>query len=241
MGTGGSFFMFEILKSPMRNYFRLRVHNLNSDEFRHLKLLLYWPAFGILFYLAEQVIPLEACHEVYCRLDDYIPFVEYFVIPYVFWYVYLIGMHVYTLLYDVDAFRRLMKFIMITYTITLVIYILWPNCQMLRPSVFERDNLFTRFMEGFYTFDTNTNVCPSLHVAGSLAVCFTSWHCRGLNDTSSFSGKIIRHSFNIAAILISVSTVFLKQHSVIDIAAAVVLCVPAYWYCFRRKSDKYNE
>ena len=150
-------------------------------------------------------------------------------------------MHVYTLLYDVDAFRKLMKFIMITYTITLVIYILWPNCQMLRPSVFERDNLFTRFMEGFYTFDTNTNVCPSLHVAGSLAVCFTSGHCRGLNDTSSLSGKIIRHSFNIAAILISVSTVFLKQHSVIDIAAAVVLCVPAYWYCFRRKSGKYNE
>ena len=71
--------MFEILKRPMRNYFRLRLHNLNSDEFNHLKLLLYWPAFGILFYLAEQVIPLEACHEVYCRLDDYIPFCEYFV------------------------------------------------------------------------------------------------------------------------------------------------------------------
>jgi len=227
--------MFEILKNPVRDYSCLRIHNLNSDEFRHLWLLVYWPVFGILFRLAELVIPLEACHEVYCSLDDYIPFVEYFVIPYVFWYFYLIGIHIYTLLYDMDAFRRLMKFIMITYTAALAVYLLWPNCQMLRPETFERDNLFTRFMADFYQFDTNTNVCPSLHVVGSLAVCFTSWHSRGLNDRSGLSGKIIHQCFNISAILISISTVFLKQHSVIDIMAALTLCIPAYWYCFRRK------
>lgn len=227
--------MLEILRRPVRDYFQLRVHNLNSDEFRHLKLLLYWPAFGFLFWLAERMIPLEACHVVSCRLDDCIPFVEYFVIPYVFWYVYLIGMHVYTLLYDVDVFRKLMKFIMITYTVTLVIYLLWPSCQMLRPSAFERDNVFTQFMADFYKFDTNTNVCPSLHVVGSLAVCFTSWHCRGL------SGKICRTGFNMAAILISVSTVFLKQHSVIDVFAAAAICIPAYWYCFRMNHMKQQK
>jgi len=70
--------MFEILKNPVRDYSCLRIHNLNSDEFRHLWLLVYWPVFGILFRLAELVIPLEACHEVYCSLDDYIPFVEIF-------------------------------------------------------------------------------------------------------------------------------------------------------------------
>ena len=219
--------MFEILKHPVRDYLRLRAHNLNSEEFRHLWLLAFWPVFGGLFWLVEVSIPLEACHEVYCRLDDYIPFVEYFVIPYLLWYVYLIGIHVYTLLYDVDSFRKLMKFVIITYSVTLLIYLIWPNCQMLRPEVFPRDNVFTNVIAGLYAADTNTNVCPSLHVVGSLAVCFTSWHCRGLH------GKICRTGFNVAAILISVSTVFMKQHSIIDILAAVALCVPMYWYCFR--------
>lgn len=232
--------MFEILRHPVRDYLRLRLHNLNSEEFKHLWLLVYWPAFGILFGMAEKMIPLEACHVVYCSLDDRIPFLEIFVLPYVFWYVYLIGMHIYTLLYDVDAFRKMMKFIMITYTAALVIYIIWPNCQMLRPDTFERDNVLTRFMADFYKFDTNTNVCPSLHVVGSLSVCFTSWNCRGLSDTSDFYGKIRRHAFNVSAILISVSTVFLKQHSVIDIVAALAICVPAYWYCFKRV-DRGND
>ena len=51
-----------------------------------------------------------------------------------------------------------MKFIMVSYSVAMLIYILFPNCQELRPLAFERDNIFTRFLEGFYQFDTNTNV-----------------------------------------------------------------------------------
>ena len=47
--------------------------------------------------------------------------------------------------------------------------------------VFERDNLFTKFLEGFYQFDTNTNVCPSIHVIGSVAVMICGWNCKSLN------------------------------------------------------------
>ena len=102
----------------------------------------------------ERLWVRETYYPISCSLDNLIPFCEFFLIPYLFWFVFLVGIHIYTLLYDVESFRRLMKFIMLTYSTAMVIYILFPNCQELRPVVFERDNIFTQFLEGFYQFDT---------------------------------------------------------------------------------------
>lgn len=112
-----------------------------------------------------------------------------------------------------------MKFIMASYSAAMLIYILFPNCQELRPLTFERDNIFTRFLAGFYQFDTNTNVCPSIHVIGSVAVMLAAW------NSKHFSKPGWRIIFCAAAFLISISTVFLKQHSLLDIFAAIPICV----------------
>ena len=108
-------------------------------------------------------------------------FVNIFLFPYLLWFVFLIGIQIYTLLYDTESFIKFMKFIMVSYSLAVIIYMLFPNCQELRPVVFERDNLFTKFLEGFYQFDTNTNVCPSIHVIGSVAVMICGWNCKSLN------------------------------------------------------------
>ena len=213
--------------SPVVDYRKLRLSNLNSDQFRHLKLLLYWPIYCLLFMFVERFYQVDSYYAMYCPLDDLIPFEEIFVIPYMFWFVFLVGIHIYTLLYDVDAFRKLMYFIITTYSLTIVIYLLFPTCQNLRPVSFERDNVLTRFMAGFYQFDTNTNVCPSIHVIGSLAVLFTAWNCKKLQHPA---WKI---SFAVTAFLISISTVFLKQHSILDVFAALIVSFIAYPLCFK--------
>lgn len=194
-----------------------------------MKLLLYWPLFGLLFMFVEHLYPVTEYYPMHCSLDDKIPFLEIFVIPYVFWFVYIIGMLLYTLLYDIDAFRKMMRFIMVTYTAAIIIYLLFPTCQELRPSAFERDNLLTKLVTSIYDFDTNTNVCPSIHVMGSLAVMFTALHCKGLQK------KRWKISFVVIAILICLSTVFLKQHSIIDVIAALPFCLVAYYVCFCKK------
>lgn len=204
----------------------------DAGSFGHLKLLLYWPIFGLLFLFVERLYPVKTYISMYCPLDDLIPFNEFFLIPYLFWFVFLIGIHLYTMLYDVEAFKKLMKFIMITYTATIVIYLLFPTCQELRPVTFERDNAFTRFLYYFYRFDTSTNVCPSLHVIGSFAVVFTAWH------TKRFQSPGWKAAFGITGLLICVSTVFLKQHSVIDVLAALPICLAAYLLCFPRKAGE---
>lgn len=218
------------MKKPVVDYRKFRLNKLNTDEFRHLKLLLYWPVYGLLFLFVERFYKVDAYYPMYCRFDDIIPFNEFFVIPYMFWFVFLIGISLYTLLYDIEAFKKFMKFIIITYSASIICYLFFPTCQELRPVSFERDNIFTKFLTGFYQFDTNTNVCPSVHVIGSLAVMFTAWHTKGLTGTG---WKI---AFGVTAFLICISTMFLKQHSVIDVIAALPICLIAYYFCFKKQN-----
>lgn len=215
-------------KSSIVDYRNFRFHKLNTPEFEHLKYLAYWPVFGLFFLIVERLWIREYYYPISCSLDAAIPFCEYFLIPYLFWFVFLVGIHIYTLLYDTESFKKLMRFIMLTYSVAMIIYIIFPNCQELRPVVFKRDNLFTRFLSGFYQFDTNTNVCPSIHVIGSVAVMLCAWHSKHFG-TSGW-----RIAFGIAAFLISVSTVFLKQHSVLDVLAALPICFIGYWIVYKK-------
>ena len=220
-------------KSEIVDYRRLRLSNINSVEFRHLWLLLFWAVFGIFFALVERGGVTSNFHVMYSPLDDLIPFCEFFLFPYLFWFVYLVGIHIYTLLFDVESFKKLMYFIIITYTVTMVIYFIYPTAQELRPTEFARDNFLTRFIAGFYQFDTNTNVCPSIHVIGAVAVSAAAWHSR------HFSTPLWRIVFSVQTVLISMSTVFLKQHSVVDIAAAIPICAVGWILVYgRRRSRK---
>ena len=119
------------------------------------------------------------------------------------------------------AFRRMMKFIILTYSFALLTYWLFPNCQHLRPVLSDNDVL-TRLVSMLYRSDTNTNVCPSIHVIGSFAVYFAA------RDSRMLSKPPIRLTVFILTVLISISTVFLKQHSVLDVLAGLLVCAAAY-------------
>ena len=209
----------------MVDYRKLRPSNITSPEFRHLLLLLYWPFYGLTFLILERGLTLDY-HPVKVALDAKIPFCEYFIPAYYFWFVFLIGIHIYTVFFDVPAFKKLMYFIMITYTITSIIYVIYPTKQELRPTEFAGNNIFIAIAKGLYDFDTNTNVCPSLHVIGSFAVLFTSRHCKRLK---TFWWQL---GFVSATVLICLSTVFLKQHSVVDIWVALAVCAVGYPFAY---------
>ena len=73
------------MKKPEVDYRQFRLSRIRDPRFSHLILLLDWVVFFLLFYLTENFIPAEKCFPVWCKLDDLIPFCEYFLIPYVFW------------------------------------------------------------------------------------------------------------------------------------------------------------
>ena len=194
---------------------------------RYRKLLWYWPVFGGMFLFVERIWTNRPYVAVHCALDDAIPFCSYFLIPYLFWFVYLVGTVAYTFFHDEESFRKLMQFIIITYTAAIVIYLLFPTEQNLRPEAFGHADALSAFIARFYRFDTNTNVCPSIHVIGSLACLFAAWHSPRL------SGPGWRAAYLAAAILICVSTLFLKQHSLLDLLAALPICLFGYLLVYR--------
>ena len=201
-----------------------------AQKYPHWRLFLYWPVFGLLFLLAERGNLSATYYQMHCALDDKIPFCELFLLPYLFWFVYLIGMHIYLFFTDGEEFTSFMRFIILTYSAGLIMFYLFPTCQTLRPAVFERDNILTQFMAGFYQFDTNTNVCPSLHVVGALAVTFAGLHNPRLK---SFFWKFF---FISQGILISISSVFVKQHSVMDVVAGLLISAGAWYLVYGRES-----
>ena len=213
------------MSQTVPNYRKLSISTINEPQFRHIKLLLYWPVYGLLFLYFER-IRICTYHPIESVLDDYIPFVPQFIIPYFFWFVYLIGGLMYFFFKDINTFKRSMWFIIITYSITSVIYFVYPTCQMLRPAITD-NGVFEKIVSGLYAFDTNTNVCPSIHVLGSMAVCFSFFKCESINKN-----RVLFQTLNLViALLISFSTVFLKQHSIIDVFWGFVLSFAAYPFC----------
>lgn len=216
------------MRTPTVDYRKLRLNNINTPEFSHLKLLLGWVGYLTMYVLTENLIPAEKCYPVHCWLDDVVPFCELFVIPYVSWYLLIVGSLLYFLLYSVDSFKKMQTYIIITQVIAMAVYIIFPNRQDLRPEVFPRDNVLTQLLGIIYSVDTNTGVCPSLHVAYSLGIAST-W----LREKSASRGwKIF---IAILCALICMSVAFIKQHSVVDIFAAIPMCLFAEWFVFFRK------
>ena len=79
------------IAKPVRDYRKLRPGNLGSDEFKHLKLLFFWPIFGLVFLFVERFYPVTDYYSVFCALDSYIPFNEFFLIPYLSYRYPIIG------------------------------------------------------------------------------------------------------------------------------------------------------
>ena len=224
------------MKKPVVDYRQFRLSKLNDPQFAHLKLLLGWVVYFLFYFLTENFIPVENCHVIHSALDDRIPFNEFFFIPYCFWYLLIVISLGYFALYNVENFRNLQTFIIITQVVAMTVYILYPSVQNLRPTEFARDNFFTWLAGIIYTLDTPTGVCPSLHVAYSLGIG-SCW----LKEKSA--SKLWKGFVVFSVILISLSTAVVKQHSVVDIAAALpvgllaeILVFGKYWKNKLRKA-----
>jgi len=213
------------VKKPERDYRQFRLSRINDPQYSHLKLLLGWVGYFALYFITENLIPAESCRPMHCALDDLIPFCEIFIIPYVFWYLLVVLSLGYFLLYNVRGFRQLQTYIIITQVVAMAAYIIFPTRQDLRPDEFVRDNIFTQVIAFLYSFDTSTGVCPSLHVAYSMGIMSVWLREKG-------ASRLWRGFVVLAVVLICLSTMFIKQHSAVDVIAALPLCAVTEWLVF---------
>ncbi|WP_075681803.1 phosphatase PAP2 family protein [Roseburia sp. 831b] len=186
-------------------------------KYKHGLLLLYFliylPWFG---YLEENVT--THFHVIHVALDDKIPFCEYFIIPYMLWFAYVAWGVAYFFFKNKSEYYKLCAFLFTGMTIFLVISTVYPNGHYLRPTTFERDNIFVQAVQWLYSTDTPTNLFPSIHVYNSLGINMAVWHSENFKKN-----KPVRYGSAILCISIILSTMFLKQHSVFDVVTGIVL------------------
>ena len=194
-------------------------NNPRWQQYHHWLYALILPLYLTVFFIQETILDGSTGYTaIYHPLDDLIPFCEWFYIPYVLWYPFMGLVGLYLAFKDGAGFKRYMTYIGVSFFAALAFFALFPNGQDLRPDLaaLGRDNLFIRAIAVLYSVDTNTNVCPSLHVVGSMAAVFGIFHHPRLRKTVWLPvGGIL------LCVLICLSTVFLKQHSVIDVIVAV--------------------
>ena len=170
---------------------------------------LYLPVYLILYFVVEHVVT-DNYWPTQTVIDDYIPFCEYFVIPYDSWGILLFILGVFFIVKDPESFRRYMWFIAIAYTTATLFCFLVPNGQDLRPAELPRQNICTWILQMTWAADNNANVFPSVHVLGVVAAISAMWH----------SPKLIAGT--VWFVIIAASTLLVKQHAFIDLAAALV-------------------
>lgn len=197
-----------------------------AEKYRHawvfLYILIYLPWF---FFLERHVT--TRYHVIQIGLDEHIPFIEYFIIPYLMWFVFIAAVVLYFFFTDVPGFYKLTAFMFTGMTVFLIISTVFPNGQDLRPVVFERDNIFVDMVRMLYRTDTCTNVFPSLHVFNSLSVCVA------IADSSRLKKhRGICIGAYILAGLIILATMFLKQHSVLDVLGASLMACVLYQFVY---------
>ena len=186
---------------------------------KHFLFILYLPVYLYCFAWLEarDDVPFTIIH---CFIDDIIPFCDIFIIPYLSWFFYVVAVLLFLSLQreHLEDFYRCAVTLILGMSTCLLIYFLFPNAQNMRPTEFAHPNIFTDIIGLIYSNDTDTNVLPSIHVYNSVAI-----HVAFAESYKVKTHKYLRIASLILCTLICLSTMFLKQHSFLDVITAVML------------------
>lgn len=179
---------------------------------------LYLFVFLFGFFLLEVFVP-EPKFIIHCFLDDWIPFNEWFVIPYFLWYAWVPVFLVFFMLKERDAYLRLCFIMFGGATVCLMIYALWPNGLELRREI-TSDNFCADVLRFIRSVDPPNNVCPSIHVSSTVSIDMVIRRSEYFKNNS----RIRRLSLAVTA-AICISTMFVKQHSAVDVFCGILLSI----------------
>lgn len=218
----------------------VKLKKLLGDYKHFFILLLYVPLYMWFFYLEKTVVPK---YYMFSHFDFKIPFVKEFVIPYLLWYIYMVFGFIYLGIVSKRDYYKTFWFIFIGMFVCYSVYSIFPNGQNLRPTITGND-VFSRIIGGIYAIDTPTNVAPSMHVLNSIAIHI------GLMGYEPFKKRLgLRLTSFILMVTIGASTVFVKQHSILDGLWAIALSIALYTAIYlvpdlvekERKTEKGKE
>ena len=139
-------------------------------KYRHGLIILAYAIVYMLFFEYLECRPVWGFHVIDTVFDDYIPFCEYFIVPYLLWFPYQILTVLYFIFRNKNKkeYYQLIFNMMMGMTVFLIVSYAYPNVLHLRPSEFPRENVFTDMVRWLYRTDTPiAAVLPSILISSS--------------------------------------------------------------------------
>lgn len=146
-------------------------------------------------------------------LDRSIPFLKAFIVPYVLWYPFIFAVFVYLCIRDRQTYYRTLIIFNVGLLVCYFIYFTYQTT-VPRPVLID-DDWMTQIVRWIYSNDQPFNCFPSIHV-------FTSYLMARAVQMSAQTNKSMKIGVMLLATIIILSTVFVKQHVVLDIAGAIL-------------------
>lgn len=199
---------------------------------RREAVLIIYMLIHLTWYLIDEALIRTNYHVMYCSLDDKIPFCEWFIFPYLAWFLYMLFPGLYFYRKDKPLFEKYVLLLEFGWFVCMFINTVFPNGQNLRPASYP-DNIAGRLVKLIQCADTPTNVFPSMHIVGDLAVAVA------LLKSKTLRKKIWLQIFSLllcAAIFLA--TMFLKQHSAVDVIGGTVVFICTYFFVFHGPASK---
>lgn len=216
---------------------RLLSRFLPADKIRVITpMVCYMIVYMLSFMLIEQWNRLHYT-VIHTAIDDVIPFMPVFVIPYLLWFPYVICAGLFLLMVSEESYHKFCTVLVIGMTVFIGVSVVFPNIHLLRPETLPGNDVFTRLIGLLYRADTPTNLTPSIHVFNSLAVISSMWKWDWRTDSgrlySARTRALWRSFATVLGFLITLSTMFIKQHSFSDVAIAFALFTFTYILVYR--------
>ncbi|WP_071459625.1 phosphatase PAP2 family protein [Bacillus massilinigeriensis] len=186
-----------------------------------LLFLLVMPALGGIYKLLNNN-PRDAV-VLSTKVDAGIPFIPAFILPYIFWYVFIVGYLVYFCFKDTKVYIQTLTVIFIGELVCFLIYFFFQTT-VPRPAL-HGDGLLIDLVGMIYQHDQPFNCFPSIHVLTTFAIMLGSIHIKN---------KSVFHSLFIPSTgsLIIISTLFVKQHYILDMFGSMFLTTFVYGLVF---------
>lgn len=186
-----------------------------------LPMAIYMVVYMPTFFWVESLDHGGNFHIIHTAVDDMIPVIEVFIIPYALWLPYLCAGMIAIAIRTRTVSRKTSYMLMVGMTLFIIISLVYPNMLELRAAIPDRQNIFIDMISYLHSIDTPTDVLPSLHVYDAIVVA------SGLHLAFPEKKGMLAAS-DLLTLLIVLSTMFIKQHSIIDVISAIVMFIPVF-------------
>ncbi|MEH7356104.1 phosphatase PAP2 family protein [Neobacillus drentensis] len=170
--------------------------------------------------------------DISTSIDQSIPFLPVFIIPYILWYAYMFCYLIYFCFKDTKVYIKTLMLIVIAELICFVIYFFFQTT-VPRPTIVS-DNFINNLVQWIYTKDRPFNCFPSIHVLTTFTVMLASLHIKNKHILNTLC-------IHISGSLIIISTLFVKQHVIFDMIGSMFLVTFLYGISFELLTFRMRE